>query len=110
MRHRVIAPPGMQLFTRSPASSAGPGGRGGTQMPESHTSHDMSWTRHDVVANDVEDSTPEWYDPWETVQVTEFASWNEVARWADDLFQPDPASLQAVDELAARIRRENATR
>jgi len=114
MRHRVIAPPGMKLFTssRNPARSAGPGGRGGAQMPDLRAAQtaEYTWTRHDIVANDVEDSTPEWYDPWETVQVTEFASWNEVARWADDLFQPDPASLQAVDELAARIRRESPTR
>jgi len=68
------------------------------------------WTRHDVTANDVEDNTPDWYDPWETIQVTEFASWNDVARWADDLFQPDAASVRAVDELAARIKREHASR
>jgi len=103
MRHRVIAPTSVKLFTRTSS-----GTKPDIEARGNETIY--SWTRHDIVAKDVEDETPDWYDPWETVQVTEFASWNDVAQWADALFQPDAASMNAVDDLAARIRSEHATR
>ena len=47
----------------------------------------------DVPALDVEDSIPSWYEPWKSVQVTEFASWSEVAQWAEAMFRLDARSL-----------------
>ncbi|HEX8173372.1 MAG TPA: DUF3857 and transglutaminase domain-containing protein [Thermoanaerobaculia bacterium] len=72
--------------------------------------HVLVWERRDVRALDVEDELPSWYEAGESVQVSEYASWNEVARWADTLFQLDPRSYDAVKQLAARIIGEHATR
>jgi hypothetical protein len=69
----------------------------------------LTWEKHDIAAIEDEDETPDWYDPWESVQVTETASWNEVARWSADLFALDDASRTAVKQLADRIRREHAS-
>jgi hypothetical protein len=103
MRHRVIAPASRTLHWRASL---------GTKPLEQRQGNDqiLTWERRDVVAEDVEDETPEWYDPWETLQVSEYATWNDVAHWADELFQADDASRAAVRELAARIRREHPSR
>jgi transglutaminase-like putative cysteine protease len=71
---------------------------------------ELVWERANVHALDVEDSIPSWYEPWDLVQVTDFASWNDVARWSDAMFQPDARSRDAVRELAARLTRENPNR
>jgi len=93
MRHRVIWPAGRPLHITKPAHV------------ERHGAEDVyTWERRDVPATDAEDSTPDWYDPWETVQVTEYGSWNEVAKWADGPFRIDDASRKAVAQLAGEIR------
>jgi hypothetical protein len=102
MRHRVIAPASRKFFWRASLGTRPTlAVRGGEQT--------LTWERRDVAADDVEDDTPEWYDPWETLQVTEYATWHDVAAWADDLFRADDASRAAVRELAAKIRREHRT-
>ncbi|MBV8547371.1 MAG: transglutaminase domain-containing protein, partial [Acidobacteria bacterium] len=68
------------------------------------------WERRNVAATDAEDSTPEWYEPSEVVQVTEYGSWSEVAKWADALFQLDDASRAAIAGIAGDIRKGNHTR
>src|SRR5438270_4573548 len=70
----------------------------------------FTWERHDVPALDVEDDTPDWFDPYDHVQVSEFASWSDVAKWADTLFQLDDESRDDVRDLAERSRGENKTR
>ena len=103
MRHRVIAPASRTLHWRASLGTKPVAERHGNEQF-------LTWERRDVVAENVEDDTPEWYDPWETLQVTEYSTWHDVAGWADDLFRPDAASVAAVRELAAKIRREHSTR
>src|SRR5437868_1749066 len=55
MRHRVIAPSSRTLYWRASLGT----------KPSSERQGDLqilTWQRHDVVAEDVEDETPEWYD------------------------------------------------
>jgi len=93
MRHRMVWPANRPLHLSKPAKI------------EHHGAEDIyTWERHDVGSNDAEDSTPDWYDPWETVQVTEYGSWNEVAQWAEALFRLDDKSHDAVTRLANEIR------
>ncbi|HET7437561.1 MAG TPA: DUF3857 domain-containing protein [Thermoanaerobaculia bacterium] len=67
------------------------------------------WERRDVAALDVEDEIPSWYEPWETVQLSEFASWSEVAQWSTAMFKVDAKSSAAIKTLADKIRREHLT-
>lgn len=100
LRHRLLWPAGRPLQWRGaePSISTRPG------------EQTYVWERHDLDALDVEDSIPVWYEPWESVQVTEFASWNEVAAWATAMFELDARSTDEVKKLAARIDGENPTR
>jgi len=63
-----------------------------------------TWTRTNVPAVVVEDNLPDWFDPYDHIQVSEFASWHEVALWSDSLFQLDAPSRAAVTKLAESIR------
>jgi Domain of Unknown Function with PDB structure (DUF3857)/Transglutaminase-like superfamily len=67
----------------------------------------FTWEGHDVAPINLEDALPSWYEPWETVEVSDFASWNDVAKWSADMFAPDDDSAAAVAALAAKIRREH---
>lgn len=70
----------------------------------------LIWQAENVKALDVEDSVPSWFEPWDTVQVSEFATWNEVAKWADAMFRLDARSTVEVKALAAKITAEHPTR
>jgi transglutaminase-like putative cysteine protease len=100
IRHRLLWPAGRPLQWRGadPVIAT----VGGEQS--------YVWERGDVDALAVEDSIPTWYEPWEMVQVTEFASWNEVAAWATAMFRLDAHSTEEVKKLAAKIYGENPTR
>src|SRR5437660_301810 len=95
MRHRLVWPKGRPLHVSKPATIAGDA---------------WIWERRNVAANDAEDETPSWYEPSEVVQVTEYASWSEVAKWADALFQLDDASRDTIAGIADDIRKSNRTR
>jgi hypothetical protein len=68
------------------------------------------WERSNVPALDVEDEIPSWYEPWQSIEVTDFESWQEVAAWANALFVLDERSLREVKQLAGRITSEHTTR
>ena len=55
------------------------------------------WKATDVPAFHLESKIPDWYDPYGSVMISEFASWNEVSMWAAGLFKrnvPLSPSLQ----------------
>ena len=67
---------------------------------------EFRWEATDVPGRPVETETPSWVDTYGWVQVSDFASWKEVARWAARLFaqaapdehQPLPEELDATVE------------
>lgn len=100
IRHRLLWPAGRPLQWRGGDPNISM--QGDTQV--------LVWERNDVPALAVEDEIPSWYEPWESIQVSEFASWQEVATWATALFVLDERSSAEVKQLAARISAEHATR
>jgi transglutaminase-like putative cysteine protease len=100
MRHRLLFPAGRPLHWRGrkPVGVAA----GATNI--------YTWEAANVAALDVEDSVPSWFEPWSSVQVSEFGSWGEVARWSDALFVLDERSKAEVKTLADTFRAQHATR
>ena len=99
LRQRLVWPAGRPLQWSRPESRIERAG--GEQI--------VVWERTNVPALDVEDSIPSWYEPWESVQLSEFASWAEVAQWAEELFRLDERSRIEVKKLAETIRAKHAT-
>jgi len=57
--------------------------------------------RRDVPMVQAEEQVPPWFKVWPSVQISEYAGWDEVARWADELFaNPEPLGA----ELSARVQ------
>ncbi len=67
----------------------------------------LVWEAHDVSAVNLEDALPSWYEPWDTIDVSDYASWREVTDWAIAMFAVDDDSRAAVHELAQKIRTEH---
>ena len=86
IRHKLIWPATRPLRFRSTIRGVDP------RIDQQGNMKVFTWERHDVPALDVEDDTPDWFDPYDHVQVSEFASWSDVAQWADALFQLDDES------------------
>ncbi|HEX7828513.1 MAG TPA: DUF3857 domain-containing protein [Thermoanaerobaculia bacterium] len=100
LRHRLVWPIGRPL-------------QWGAEHPTiamKNGAQELVWERADVPAIDIEDVLPSWFEPWKSVQLTEFASWKEVAAWANAMFQLDERSQREVSALATRIKSENASR
>jgi transglutaminase-like putative cysteine protease len=63
------------------------------------------WERQNVSAVNVEDATPDWFDPYPTVNFSEFKTWQDVTQWALPLYEN--TNLDAP-ELTARIKKWSA--
>ncbi|MGN6804164.1 MAG: DUF3857 domain-containing protein, partial [Ginsengibacter sp.] len=44
------------------------------------------WKATDIPPLHLESKTPGWYDPYGSIMISEFQSWNEVSNWAAGLF------------------------
>ncbi|MCU1349891.1 MAG: Transglutaminase-like enzyme [Acidobacteria bacterium] len=103
IRHRLLWPAARTLHHRAGLPGLLP------RIVSRGAELELTWERRNVAAVELEDETPDWFDPFPSVQLSEFASWNEVARWSDALFQVDAASAAAVKQLADRIRAAHPT-
>lgn len=101
LRHRLLWPASRSLHHRDSIAGMAP------RIRNLGSNLELIWERSDLPAIDAEDSTPEWFEPYETVQLSEFGSWSEVAVWAQQLFRLDARSTAAVKDLAARIKHEH---
>jgi transglutaminase-like putative cysteine protease len=133
MRHRLVWPTGrplqwrggdpvIQFMPSAVEASAEPSRltrirRGGSVDPSTslgvnlrNGSQILIWEKRNVEALDVEDGLPSWYEPWHSIEVSEFASWGEVAAWADAMFVLDARSQAEVKALAAKLASEHPTR
>lgn len=67
-----------------------------------------TWQERGHGPAEAEERTPAWYVPHPRVEVSEFASWEEVARHAAELFSPVEDAAPSIDALARRLRLEGA--
>lgn len=63
------------------------------------------WDQSKIAAKLAEDAVPDWYDPLPYIQLSDFATWAEVAAWGDSLFRAPgavpPALANAIDRIRA---------
>lgn len=103
--YRVVCPPGRTLQVR----------RSSARLPnplirEEDGARVYTWRLDDVPAYDDEDDAPSWYDPYPSIQVSEFKSWKEVNDWALSLFQTGAKVSGALAEKIRNIRETCSTK
>ena len=54
------------------------------------------WYSKNVNAVDSEDSTPDWFNPYPRINLSEFQNWSEVVNWALPFYQNSPLNNQAL--------------
>lgn len=81
LRYRLLWPEGRKLNLKNQKTDLQP------VVQPSGLETAYIWERNNIPALEVEDNTPEWYDPVPSVELSEFVSWGEVAKWAVPLYQ-----------------------
>ncbi len=94
LRWRIEYPRGRTLHTRGIRSDAAP-----EVLAEGHRQV-MQLIRRNVPAVTPEENVPAWFKIFPALHVSDYADWQQVAVWADDLFA-NPGELGP--ELTARI-------
>lgn len=91
---RVIWPRQKPLYAKPHGCSVRP------TMAVGKDAIDYTWDFSKAPGAPLEDSLPDWYDPYQWVQLSDFQTWSEVNQWALALFQ---TKLPYSRELNARI-------
>jgi transglutaminase-like putative cysteine protease len=95
LRTRLLWPAARRLFLRPRQTDLQPAVTQGADEVE------YVWERHNAPGVDYEDSAPSWYDPTPSVQLSEFETWADVARWAAPLYETgglSPALKAQIEE------------
>ncbi len=58
------------------------------------------WKATNIEALHLETKTPEWYNPYAEIMISEYQNWNEVSTWANSLFT---RNVQLSDDLIKKI-------
>ena len=66
---------------------------------------EYTWNLESVKAAQFEDAAPSWYRPFPTVQLSEFATWADVVRWALPLYQFKGALPPALEAQIQQWRK-----
>ncbi|MFN7985931.1 MAG: DUF3857 domain-containing protein [Thermoanaerobaculia bacterium] len=102
VRYRLLWPRGRVLSTKAHGEVPAPA------VTEKGPVTEYVWEARDVPALLSDSDLPSWFDPYPWVQLSEFASWRDVAIWAVPLYAvKDPGD--AVRAEARRIRESEAT-
>ncbi len=64
------------------------------------------WVAKDVPALLQEESSPGWYDPYDHIHVSDFGSWGEMGKWADNLFKMDDIPTGLLSKVPG-VQKEN---
>ena len=99
---RIIAPNSTKLYFHY---------KNGATLPQEEPGKDNSisytWSSEQVPAFIEDNNNPSWYDPYQSVQITDFENWAEVANWALKHFDLKEAERNA---LKTRIEEKWKTR
>ncbi|MEM7249168.1 MAG: DUF3857 domain-containing protein [Acidobacteriota bacterium] len=65
---------------------------------------ELSWDQRDLPATEHSSGLPSWFDPWPRAQLSNWASWNEVARWGHRLFAVPDEPPDECEALLTELR------
>jgi hypothetical protein len=98
VRFRLLWPRERRLFVASHAAGLEPA------IHEAGPYREYVWERVGVPPKIVDADVPSWYDPFAELQLSDFASWSQVATWGESLFASPGSAPAALRAPLARIR------
>ena len=105
LHRRLSTAAGLGIALRQLSGAASP------QLSQAAGFDERTWDLHDVPALRAEANVPRAFDPYPWVEWSDFASWGDVARWAERLYavpaHPSPALQAAIDAIAQRASQDD---
>jgi transglutaminase-like putative cysteine protease len=105
LHRRLSTAAGLGIVTKQLSGAAAP------QLSQAGGFDERTWDLHDVPALRAEADVPHAFDPYPWVEWSDFASWGDVARWAEQLYvvpaHPGVPLQAAVDTIAQRTTRDD---
>lgn len=101
LRWRVLWPSSRKLLYRTRNSQALP------SVKETGGQTEYLWQQNNVKEMEFEESTPSWFSPVPLVQVSEFADWSALARWALPLYAVQRPLVPALVSQIERWRKQS---
>ncbi|MDY7232609.1 DUF3857 domain-containing protein [Hyalangium rubrum] len=93
-RYRLLWPEKRSLFMRD---------HGNVEARRTESLRDgvreLSWERQDAPRVERDDAVPAWHDVYPWIQLSEYETWGEVARWASSLFQVTTRSKELEQQV-----------
>ena len=80
--YRIVCPADRRLYVKNRLTDKQP------VITDQGTDKIYQWEFNNVTALRSQDALPSWYDPYPSIMISEYASWNEVCKWALPLFTP----------------------
>ncbi len=103
MHFRLLWPQSRPLYIRRHETTVEP------VITTAGSLREYNWSARNVPARLLDADLPEWYDAFPDVQLSDFASWSQVAEWGDSLFSTPGSIPAALRNRIARIRSENSS-
>jgi transglutaminase-like putative cysteine protease len=102
IRFRLLWPDGRALHTHNENTDLQPAVRNlGNEI-------EYVWEQSDVKAIEFDDSTPLWFNPLPSIDLSEFASWQEVVLWALPLYRIEAPLTAELKKQIEAWRAESA--
>ncbi len=95
---RVLVHSGRALYYSVPDD---PNGK--LTVTDSSTHRELNWLATSVAPVTADDDVPGWYSPFHFWSLSEFSSWNDVARWALPLYEKAAAVEPEIQKIADQL-------
>ncbi|TPE45573.1 DUF3857 domain-containing protein [Pontibacter mangrovi] len=98
---KIIAPQGRKLHFKYHLNAPKP------KITTSGEVKSYTWHLEHLPTTDVDSNTPAWYDPYPGVYVSEYETWEEVAKWALPLYKvedkPSKRMQAKIDSITSAV-------
>lgn len=99
LSYRLLWPKDRELQVRNHNTDLSPSK---ASLPDGSTEY--RWTARDVRPLIPDDTLPDWFDPWGWVQLSEWKSWADVAKWGAPLYNTPEELPEEIQQEVERIR------
>jgi len=96
--YRIVCPADRRLYVKNRLTEKQP------VITDQGKDKIYQWEFNNVTALRSQDALPSWYDPYPSIMISEYSSWNEVCKWALPLFTPHADLSGSLKKKIEEIR------